>query len=115
MKFLADMGISMKTVLWLRSQKLDVVHLREEHLQRMPDSEIMVKAQTEGRIILTMDLDFSQLVAASHGTLPSLISFRLSVEFSDLQDRSYASLGLEPKQLMVLHYEPFHDQERVSA
>ncbi|WP_230967790.1 DUF5615 family PIN-like protein [Nostoc sp. WHI] len=44
MKFLADMGISLRTVSWLRSAGHDVVHLRDEGLQRLPDDQILVKA-----------------------------------------------------------------------
>ncbi|WP_413201402.1 DUF5615 family PIN-like protein, partial [Nostoc piscinale] len=65
MKFLADMGISLRTIFWLRSGGHDVVHLRDEGLQRLPDNEILVKARTEGRILLTVDLDFAQLLAVS--------------------------------------------------
>ena len=54
MRFLADMGISLKTVAWLRSEGHDVVHLCEEGLQRLPDEEIFKKGITESRIILTI-------------------------------------------------------------
>lgn len=84
MKFLADMGISMHTVAWLRQQGNDTVHLREEGLQRLSDEEILVKAHTEGRILLTMDLGFGYLLAASGGRLPSVILFRLSDERSEV-------------------------------
>ena len=47
MKFLADMGISLHTVSWLRSAGYKVVHLRDEGLQRLPDDQILVKARTE--------------------------------------------------------------------
>lgn len=77
MRFLADMGISQRTVLWLREQKYDIVHLREQGLQRLKDSEIMIKANQEQRIILTIDLDFAQLLAMSGAKFPSIILFRL--------------------------------------
>ncbi|MEH2261102.1 DUF5615 family PIN-like protein [Nostoc sp.] len=77
MKFLVDMGISLRTVSWLRSDGYDVVHLRDEGLQRLPDNEILIKACTEGRILLTIDLDFAQLLAVSGDSLPSVILFRL--------------------------------------
>ena len=47
MRFLADMGVAMRTVEWLRAQGHDVKHLREEGLQRMPDGDIFLKAATE--------------------------------------------------------------------
>lgn len=65
MKFLADMGISLRTVAWLRDAGYDVVHLRDQGLQKLPDEEILIKARTEVRILLTVDLDFAQLLAVS--------------------------------------------------
>ena len=38
MKFLADMGISQRTVEWLRNIGYDIIHLREQGLQRLPDT-----------------------------------------------------------------------------
>ncbi|NOZ48621.1 MAG: hypothetical protein GXP37_01075 [Chloroflexi bacterium] len=77
MKFLADMGISPKTVAFLRELGSEAVHLHEERLDRMMDAAILVKAREEGRVLLTHDLDFGELVAASGAQLPSVIVFRL--------------------------------------
>jgi predicted nuclease of predicted toxin-antitoxin system len=44
MRFLADMGVAMRIVEWLRAQSYDVKHLREEGLQRMSDRDIFRKA-----------------------------------------------------------------------
>ena len=77
MKFLADMGISHSTIVWLRKQDFDVLHLREEGLHKLPDFDIIRKAQNEKRIVLTCDLDFGDIMAASGGTCPSVIIFRL--------------------------------------
>lgn len=77
MKFLADMGISLTTVLWLRNKGFDAIHLRELGLQRLSDSEIIMKAKSEDRIILTCDLDFGAIMSASKEPLPSIITFRL--------------------------------------
>jgi predicted nuclease of predicted toxin-antitoxin system len=77
MKFVADMGISMHTVTWLRQKEHDVIHMREEGLQRAADEEIVAKARAEGRILLTMDLDFGYLMAVSGEQLPSVVLFRL--------------------------------------
>jgi predicted nuclease of predicted toxin-antitoxin system len=77
MQFLADMGISLRTVEWLREKGYNFVHLRDEGLQRLPDPEILEKARLESRILLTIDLDFAQLLAISRSSLPSVILFRL--------------------------------------
>jgi len=77
MKFLADMGISPLVVRELRQNGHDAIHLHEEGLNRMLDGEILGKARQEGRILLTHDLGFGDLLAASGGSLPSVIIFRL--------------------------------------
>ena len=77
MKFLADMGISPKTVAFLHALGHDAVHLSDQGLERLPDSGIVEKARQEGRLVLVHDLGFGELVAASGATLPSLITFRL--------------------------------------
>lgn len=92
MRFLADMGISMKTILWLRERGHDAVHLREQGLQRLEDPDIIAKAQTEGRIVMTMDLDFGYLLAISRANLPSVIQFRLSDERSEMVNARFAQV-----------------------
>ena len=44
------MGISLRTVLWLREQGYNVVHLGEEGLQTLPDQGILTKAKREEQI-----------------------------------------------------------------
>lgn len=56
-KFLADMGISLRTVSWLREQGYDVVHLRDEGLQTLPDEEILAKLK-RGAIVSVTDRIF---------------------------------------------------------
>lgn len=77
MKFLSDMGISMSTVRALREGGHDVVHLREEGLARLPDTEIVEKAKQEERVVLTFDLDFGDLLALGRRNFPSVVIFRL--------------------------------------
>jgi predicted nuclease of predicted toxin-antitoxin system len=76
-KLLADMGVSQTVVKSLREMGYDAKHLREEGLQCLPDPLIIEKAKIEGRVILTFDLDFGDLMAASQDDLPSVIIFRL--------------------------------------
>ena len=77
MKFLADMGISPRSAAFLRSLGHDTVHLHDACLDRLSDASILIKALDEGRIVLTHDLDFGDLMAASEARLPSVIIFRL--------------------------------------
>ncbi len=88
MKFLADMGISLRTVTWLRELGYDVFHLRDRGLQKLPDDRILDLARVEQRIILTIDLDFAQLLAVSKKVLPSIILFRLGNEnYNEINQR----------------------------
>ena len=43
MRFLADMGVAMRVVEWLRDQGYDARHLREEELHRLPDVQIFAR------------------------------------------------------------------------
>jgi len=78
MKFLADMGLARSTVAFLRAQRYDAVHLRDQGLQQLEDDEIIEKARAEGRVILTHDLDFGRIIAVGRASVPSVITFRLS-------------------------------------
>ena len=80
MKFLADMGISPRTIAKLRKEGYDAVHLVEEGLEKLEDRDILLKAEIEDRIVLTVDLDFGYLLAVSNARLPSVILFRLGNE-----------------------------------
>jgi predicted nuclease of predicted toxin-antitoxin system len=77
MRLLADMGISMRVVEWLRSSGHDAIHLRDEGLRKLPNGEIFRRAIREQRIVPTFDLDFAEIVAASGGRSVSVILFRL--------------------------------------
>src|SRR4030067_1520296 len=88
MRFLADMGVSIRVVEWRRNNGHDAKHLREEGLHRMPNGEIFTKAIHENRIIITFDLDFGEIVALSKGEKTSVILFRLhNTRTSHLLDR----------------------------
>lgn len=75
MRFLADMGISPKTVAFLRELGHEVVHLYEEGLYRLDDPAILTKAREERCILLTHDLDFGELIAASGANCPVSLCF----------------------------------------
>jgi predicted nuclease of predicted toxin-antitoxin system len=77
MRFLCDMGVSLRVVDWLRGQNHDSVHLRDEGLQRLPNGEVFSKAIAEDRIVVTFDLDFGEVAAMAGGRVASVIVFRL--------------------------------------
>ena len=75
MKFLIDMPLSPKLAMWLSDQGHDAIHVAEIGLHDASDSVIMAKAKAEFRTIITADLDYPNLLTASHATAPSLIPF----------------------------------------
>jgi len=77
MRFLADMGVDIRVVQWLRQNGHDAKHLRDEGLHRIPNGETFVKAISENRVIVTFDLDFGEIIAFSQGQKTSVILFRL--------------------------------------
>lgn len=77
-RFLVDMGLAQSTGEHLGSRGHDVVHLRDQGLERLPDDQIVAKAQQERRAIVAHDLDFGRIVALSGGTVPSIVTHRLT-------------------------------------
>lgn len=77
-RFLLDMGIAQSTSRSLSSPGHDTIHLRDQGLERLQDRMIVEKAQREGRVIVTHDLDFGRIVALSEGSVRSIITLRLS-------------------------------------
>ena len=77
MRFLADMGVDVRVVHWLREQGHDAVHLRDEGLLRLPNGQIFEKAADEQRVVLTFDLDFGEIAALIGSHDVAVILFRL--------------------------------------
>lgn len=76
-RFLIDACVDLRVGDWLREQGYDAVHLRDEGLQRLPDSDVFQKASKERRVLITFDLDFSEIAALSTDRTVSLIVLRL--------------------------------------
>lgn len=78
MRLLADLHIAPRTAAFLRSLGHDVVRVNEILPPTASDEQIIATAIHEGRAVLTQDLDFTDLVALSGQTVPSVITLRLS-------------------------------------
>lgn len=61
LRFLLDMGMPRRLAIRLRELGYDAVHLGDLRLHWMADDQIFLKAGQEGRIVLTLDLDFGRL------------------------------------------------------
>jgi predicted nuclease of predicted toxin-antitoxin system len=80
MRFLADAGVSPKTVEFLTQLGHDAVHVRTLGLQRSPDLELVDRARADSSVVLTFDLDFGDILALGVLDKPSVILFRLADE-----------------------------------
>jgi predicted nuclease of predicted toxin-antitoxin system len=70
------MPLSPTLVLWLVGRGHDAVHAADLRLYRATDAAIMARAKQEARTIITADLDYPRLLAATQANEPSLILFR---------------------------------------
>jgi len=78
MRLLADMHVSPRTVAYLRELGHDAIRVNEILPASAPDEVVVAHAREQSRVIITQDLDFSRMVAASGLSHPSVISLRLS-------------------------------------
>ncbi len=60
----------------LASVGIEAAHWSTVGAKNAPDSEIMAYARANNHVVLTHDLDFSAILAASHGKKPSVVQIR---------------------------------------
>jgi predicted nuclease of predicted toxin-antitoxin system len=77
-KFLLDMGLAPEIATHLEAQAHEARHVSDLGGFRWRDEQILNLARLAGEILLTHDLDFAELVAASGESLPSVVVFRLA-------------------------------------
>jgi predicted nuclease of predicted toxin-antitoxin system len=76
MKILIDQNLPVPVAALLRELGHDAVHTRELGLQRAVDEELLKLASNQGRLIVTLDIDFSTLLAKGNLNKPSVILLR---------------------------------------
>jgi len=77
MKIKLDENLPARLVPILRQHGHDVDTVPDEHLSGRPDTEIWQAAGTEGRCLITQDLDFSDTRQFAPGTHAGLLLVRL--------------------------------------
>ena len=76
MKLLVDMNLSPRWIRVLTDAGFDAAHWSSLGPANAPDSEIMRYASAHDYVVLTHDLDFSAILAATHGEKPSVVQIR---------------------------------------
>jgi predicted nuclease of predicted toxin-antitoxin system len=76
MKLLIDMNLSPQWVRLLVDAGIHAEHWSTIGTAYAPDSEIMTYASANGFVVLTHDLDFSAILATTHGEKPSVVQIR---------------------------------------
>jgi predicted nuclease of predicted toxin-antitoxin system len=87
MKLLLDMNLSPSLVTHLRNGGHHCRHWSEIGNPTAIDTEIMSYARTHGYVVITNDLDFGAILAATNESAPSVVQIRCA----DLRPDSIAS------------------------
>jgi predicted nuclease of predicted toxin-antitoxin system len=76
MKLLVDMNLSPRWISFLADAGIESIHWSAVGASYAPDLEIMAYARDHNYIVLTHDLDFSAILASTHGEKPSVVQIR---------------------------------------
>ncbi len=76
MKLLVDMNLSPRWIELLINAGVPAVHWSTVGANNAPDAQIMAYATANDYVVLTNDLDFSAILAATHGDKPSVVQIR---------------------------------------
>jgi predicted nuclease of predicted toxin-antitoxin system len=85
LKFLIDNALSHLLAFHLRNSGHDAVHVRDYRLHAAEDEIVLARADAEGRVLVTTDTDFGDLLAESGSKGPSMILFRRTSGEPDVQ------------------------------
>jgi len=78
MKLLVDLNLSPRWIQLLTNAGFNVVHWTSVGALDAPDSEIMSYAASQSYVVLTHDLDFGAILAATQRRKPSVVQLRAS-------------------------------------
>ncbi len=84
MKLLVDMNLSPRWIGLFTDAGIEAAHWSTLGAKNAPDSEIMAYAKATDSVVLTHDLDFGAMLAATHGEKPSVVQIRAEDVSPDL-------------------------------
>jgi predicted nuclease of predicted toxin-antitoxin system len=77
MKILIDMNLSPRWVRFFSAANIEAIHWSSVGPASAADTEIMAYARSNGFLVLTHDLDFGSILAATRSDKPSVIQIRM--------------------------------------
>lgn len=95
MKLLVDMNLSPRWVNLLADAGFEAAHWSTLGAANAPDAEIMAFAKANGYVVLTHDLDFSAILAATHGEKLSVVQIRAEDVSPDAIDKPVSDALLQ--------------------
>ncbi len=76
MRFVVDMNLSPAWVAFLRQAGFEAVHWSKVGEREASDRQLMQWAEENGHLVITNDLDFSAILAATQRRRPSVVQIR---------------------------------------
>ena len=76
MKLIVDMNLSPRWSTLLTDAGIEAVHWSTLGPHNASDTQIMTHAKAHDYVVLTHDLDFGAILAATHGKKPSVVQIR---------------------------------------
>jgi predicted nuclease of predicted toxin-antitoxin system len=105
MKVLADENIPLSAVKFLRAGGHDVATLLDIGKTGIPDSEVVEIAEKDGRIILTLDIDFGHIYYFAKKGKVNVIVLRPSVPIPENVMKlleNFLKSGVDPRGLVIV-------------
>jgi predicted nuclease of predicted toxin-antitoxin system len=103
MNFLLDESADARLQPYLRSQGYDATRIAGDYPAGMPDDEVLALAVSEGRILITSDHDFGDMVVRQQLPHRGVILFRLG-------DHAEIDLWIERLEYVLANYRSQLDQ-----
>jgi predicted nuclease of predicted toxin-antitoxin system len=117
MKILVDMNLSPGWVNFLASAEIEAVHWSTVGASDAPDQDVMRWAAERDHIVLTADLDFGAILAATQQRRPSVIQLRAdNLAVSSIGDAVVSAMRVAARELddgAVVSVDPLRARVRV--
>ena len=117
MKLLVDMNLSPRWVAALADAGIEAMHWSMLGAHNAPDPVIMSYAKANDHVVLTHDLDFGAILAATHGEKPSVVQIRAEDVSPDVIGKqvigALRQMASELEAGALLSVDPIHTRLRV--